>query len=168
MLLGDLDTAVTEQRRNALHRYAGLEQPDCEGVPKAVRVAVWNPRLLEYPPFSVRCQSPVGCQLRLACPNEIPPARPRSPPFRLLCLLARSPGSPARREGRALDALPERLLCRPGSGTSGVRLLQIGVVGSAPFLRRRINSFGAARAFSRLASHDARRRGITTKDRFPF
>jgi hypothetical protein len=48
MLLGDLDAAVTEQHRTALHRCACLQQSKGERVLAAVGVAVWNTSLLEY------------------------------------------------------------------------------------------------------------------------
>jgi len=48
MLLGHLDAAVTQQHRNALHRYTCLKQSNCERVSEAVGVAVWNTSLLEY------------------------------------------------------------------------------------------------------------------------
>ena len=46
MLLGHLDATVTQQHRNALHRYTCLEQANSERVSEAVGVAVWNPRFL--------------------------------------------------------------------------------------------------------------------------
>jgi hypothetical protein len=48
MLLSNLDAAVTQQHRNALHRYTCLKQSHSERIPEAVGVAVRDPRFLEY------------------------------------------------------------------------------------------------------------------------